>query len=146
MGIGKRSTLRRAGTRLAPAALAILTAITLAACGGSSSSKPAYCTARSDLQNAVKGLRSLNVSSGVSGLEAQLQKIQSAATTFVDKAKTELPSETSAISSSVSKLESAVKSVSSSPSAGQIASVASAATGVVTSVEKLVAETTTKCG
>jgi hypothetical protein len=132
-------------TRLVPAALATLAAITLAACG-SSSSKPAYCTARSDLQHAIKGLRSLNVSSGVSGLQAQLQNVQSAATTFVDKAKSDFPSETSAISSSVSKLESAVKSLSSTPSAGQIASVASAATGVVTSVEKLVAETTAKCG
>ena len=43
-------------------------AIAAAGCG---SSKPAYCSSRNDLENAVKGLTSLNVSSGVSGLEAQ---------------------------------------------------------------------------
>jgi hypothetical protein len=145
MGIGKRSILRRARTRLVPAALAILTAITLAACGGSSSSKPVYCTARSDLENSIKGLTSLNISSGVSGLESQLQKIKTNATTLVSQAKSDFPSETSAITSSLDKLESAVKSLSSSPSAGQIASVASAATGFVSSVEKFRASTVGKC-
>jgi hypothetical protein len=136
------SSLRRRGTRLAPAAIATLAAITLAACG---SSKPDYCTARTNLENSIKGLTSLNVSSGVSGLEAQVSKIQSDANTLVSKAKNDFPNETSAISSSVSKLESAVRSLSSSPSAGQIASVASAASGVVTSVQSFYNTTKSKC-
>jgi hypothetical protein len=139
--IGNASNLHRV-RRLAPVAVAALVAITLAACG---SSKPAYCSARSDLQNSIKGLTSLNVSSGVSGLKAQLSKIQTNATTLVNQAKSDFPSETSAISSSVSKLETAVKSLSSSPSAGQIASVASAATGVVSSVETFYNSTKSKC-
>jgi hypothetical protein len=136
------SNLRWARTRLAPAALAILAAITLAACG---SSKPAYCTARSNLENSIKGLTSLNVSSGVSGLEAQLTKIKTDATTLVDKAKGDFPNETSAISSSLGKLESAVTGLSSSPSAGQIASVASAASGFVSSVTSFTNATRSKC-
>ena len=130
-------------TRLAPAALATLAAITLAACG---SSKPAYCTSRTNLENSVKGLTSLNASSGVSGVKEQVSKIQTNATTLVNQAKNDFPSETSAISSSVSTLETAVKGLPSSPSASQIASVASAATGVVTSVEKFLASTSGKCG
>jgi hypothetical protein len=121
----------------------VLAAIALAACG---SSKPAYCSARTDLENSIKGLTSLNVSSGVTGLQSQAQKIQSAATTLVSKAKNDFPNETSAISSSVSSLESAVKSLSSSPSAGQIAAVTAAAAGVVSSVKTFYDSTKSKCG
>jgi hypothetical protein len=137
------STPRRAAARLVPACVAALAAIALAACG---SSKPAYCSARTDLENSIKGLTSLNVSSGVSGLQSQAQKIQSAATTLVSKAKSDFPNETSAISSSVSSLESAVKSLSSSPSAGQIAAVTAAAASVVSSVKTFYDSTKSKCG
>jgi hypothetical protein len=132
--------LRRVAARLAPAILAALAAIALAACG---SSKPAYCSARSDLENAIKGL---SPSGGVSGLKSQVQKIQASATTLVSKAKSDFPNETSAISSSVASLENAVKSLSSSPSAGQIATVASAASGVATSVKAFLDSTKSKCG
>ena len=137
------SGVRRVAARLVPLSVAALAAIVLAACG---SSKPAYCSSRSNLENSIKGLTSLNVSSGISGLEAQVKKIQSDATTLVNQAKGDFPSETSAISSSVSKLESAVKSLSSNPSAGEIASVASAASGVVSSVKSFVDSSSSKCG
>jgi conjugal transfer/entry exclusion protein len=140
VGMRKPSNLRRA--RLALVVLAALAAIILAACG---SSKPAYCTSRTNLENSIKGLTSLNASSGVSGLKSQLQKIQSDATTLVNQAKNDFPSETSAISSSVSNLESAVKSLSSSPSASQIASVTTAASGVVSSVTSFTNATKSKC-
>jgi predicted trehalose synthase len=137
------SALRRVAARIAPAGVAALAAVALAACG---SSKPAYCSSRTNLENSVKGLTNLTASSGVSGLKSQLQKIQSDANTLVSQAKADFPSETSAISSSVKSLESAVKSLSSSPSAGQIATVTSAANGVVSSVNSFTNATKSKCG
>ena len=114
----------------------------LAGCG---SSKPAYCSARSNLESSVKGLTNLNLSGGVSGLQSQLQKIDSDASTLVNSAKSDFPNETSAITSSVDALSSAVKSASTSPSVSQIATVATDAKNVVTSVKSFTDATSSKC-
>jgi hypothetical protein len=121
----------------------VVGAIAAAGCGGSS--KPAYCSARTDLENAVKGLTSLNISSGVSGLEAQLRKIESAATKVVSQAKSDFANETQAIKSSVDSLVSAAKGLPSNPSAGQVAAVATDASKVVDSVKSFTDATSSKC-
>lgn len=123
-------------------AAAALAAITLAACG---SSKPSYCTNRTNLENSVKGLTQLNASSGVSGLQAQLAKVQSDANALVNSAKGDFPTETSAISSSISALESSVKSLSSTPSASQIATLSGQAAAFASSVQTFVNATKSKC-
>lgn len=117
----------------------------LIAVTGCGSSKPGYCADRTHLENSIKGLTSLNVSSGVSGLKTQLQKISSDATTLVNSAKSDFPSQTSAIKSSLKTFENAVKGLPSRPSASQIASVASSASGVVSSVQKFVTDSKSKC-
>jgi hypothetical protein len=117
------------------------TVVTLAGC----SSKPAYCTDRTNLQNSVKGLTSLNSSSGVSGLQSQVKQIQSNATTLVNSAKSDFPSQTSAITSSVNALKSAVAALSSSPSAAQIATVTKDAASVVSSVKNFMDASNSKC-
>ncbi len=119
-----------------------LVLVALAGCG---SSKPDYCSARSNLENSVKGLTGLNVSSGISGLQAQLNKIQTDASTLVSQAKSDFPTQTSAIKSSVDALNSAVKSLSANPSASQIATVASSASSMVSSVKGFVDATSSKC-
>ena len=116
--------------------------IALAACG---SSKPGYCTSRTNLENSVKGLTNLNASSGVSGLQSQLAKIQTDAKALVSSAKSDFPSQTSAINSSVDALVSAVKGLPANPSAGQIATVATNAASVVNSVKSFVDATSSKC-
>ena len=116
--------------------------IALAACG---SSKPSYCTDRTNLENSVKGLTQLNASSGVSGLQAQLAKVQSDANALVNSAKGDFPTETSAISSSISALESSVKSLSSTPSASQIATLSGQAAAFASSVQTFVNSTKSKC-
>jgi hypothetical protein len=93
------------------------------ALAGCSSGPPAFCSDRTNLQNSVKGLTSLTISSGVSGLKSQVQKIQSDAAAMVSSAKSDFPSEISAITTSVDALKSSVAALSSSPSAGQIATV-----------------------
>lgn len=121
----------------------VIVAIAAAGCG---SSKPAYCSARTDLKKAVNGLTSLNVSSGVSGLESQLKKIENAATKVVSQAKSDFSSQTQAIKSSVDSLAGAVKGLPSNPSAGQIAAVAADASKVVSSVKSFTDATSSKCG
>jgi outer membrane murein-binding lipoprotein Lpp len=117
---------------------AAATAITLAGC---SSSKPGYCTDRTNLTNSVKGL----TSSGVSGLKSQLQQIQTDATTLVNSAKDDFPSETSAITSSVTALKTSVTALPSSPSAAQIATATRDAASVVSSVKSFVDASNSKC-
>jgi hypothetical protein len=113
----------------------------LAGCGG----KPAYCTDRTNLENSVNGLTNLNASSGISGLQSQVNKIQSDATAVVNSAKSDFPSQTSAIKSSVTSLQNAVKALPSNPSAAQIATVTSAASGVVNSVKNFTDASNSKC-
>ena len=79
----------RAAIRTAVATVAVGALVALAGCG--SSSKPAYCTDRTNLENSIKGLTSLSASSGVSGLKAQLTTIASDATSVVNAAKKRLP-------------------------------------------------------
>ena len=117
---------------------AVAAIIALAGC---SSSKPAYCTDRTNLENSVKGL----TSAGISGLKSQLKQVQSDASTLVGSAKGDFPNETSAITSSVDALKSSLAALPSSPSAAQIAFVGRDAAGVVSSVKSFVDASNSKC-
>jgi len=134
-----RSRQGSAWVRVPLVLAAAATTVALASCG---SSKPAYCTDRTNLQNSVKGL----TSSGISGIRSQLTQIQSDATTLVNSAKGDFPSETSAITSSVSTLKSSVAALPSSPSAAQIATVTRDAASVVSSVKSFTDASSSKCG
>ena len=128
--------------RVLLACVAIAT-VALVGCG---SSKPAYCTDRSNLQNAVNGLTSLTASSGVSAWESQAQKVHTAATALVNSAKSDFPSQTSAITSSVNGLKSSTAALRSSPSAATIVAVTQAASNVKNSVTSFKNATNSQCG
>jgi hypothetical protein len=113
---------------------------------GCGSSKPAYCSNRTNLENSIKGLKDLSISSGISGLQSQLSKIQSDAITLANSAASDFPSESSAVKSSVNAFVASVKSLPSSPSASQIASIATGAASVVSSVKSFAGATSSKCG
>jgi hypothetical protein len=119
-------------------------AVALAGCS-SSSGPPSYCAARTNLENSIKGLTSLNASSGVSGLKSQVTAIENNASKLVDAAKGDFPSQTSAITSSVDTLKSSVSALSSSPSAAQIATVTKDAGSVVSSVATFMSASSSKC-
>ena len=85
--------------------LAFAAAAGIVALAGCSSSKPAYCTDRDNLQNSVKGLTSSISSGDVSGVKPQVGKIESDATTVVTSAKSDFPTETSAIASIASSVD-----------------------------------------
>ena len=113
--------------------------------GAATGSKPGYCADRANLQNAMKGLTSLNASSSVSALKSQVNAIQSAATAVVNSAKSDFPNETSAIKSSVDALKTEVQNLSSNPSAAQIAKVTADAGAVLGAVTSFMTATSGKC-
>src|SRR5690349_16679313 len=88
--------------RFHQASLVVIAAGGIAA-AGCGSSKPAYCSAATTLKNDVQAVGSI---SSPSELKSSLQKVQSSAASLVNSAKASFPTETSAIQSSVSALES----------------------------------------
>jgi hypothetical protein len=131
----------RHGSAWVQVPVAFAAAAAMVALVGCSSSKPAYCTDRTTLQNSVKGL----TSDGVSGLKSHIQQIQSDATTVVNSAKGDFPNETSAITSSVDALKNSLAALPSSPSATQVVTVTRDAASVVTSVKNFVDASNSKC-
>jgi hypothetical protein len=129
--------------RLATALGTLVALLAAAGCGGGG--KPAYCSDRSKLENDIKALPSA-ITGGVSSLKSQLQTIQSSANALVASAKSDFPTETSAVKSSVDQLASAVDALPSSPSTSQVASLAGDASAVVTSVKNFDDATSSKCG
>jgi len=114
--------------------------------GSSSSGPPAYCAARTNLENSIKSLTSLSTASGVSGLKSAVSKVSADATTLVNEAKGDFPSQTSAISSSVSALKTSVAGLSSNPTAAQISTITKDAGSVVSSVQTFMTASSSKCG
>jgi hypothetical protein len=125
--------------------LAAVIAIGVVGLAGCSSSKPAYCTDRTNLENSVKGLTSLNFSGGISAIKSQVSMIQSKATALVNSAKSDFPSQTSAITSSVDALKSSVATLSSDLSAANIAAAAKDAASVANSVKSFTDATSSQC-
>ena len=126
--------------------MACAVAIGTVALVGCGSSKPAYCTDRTNLQNAVHGLSNLTVSSGVSAWKSQAQKVDTAATALVSAAKSDFPSQTSAITSSVNALQTSATALTSSPSAATITTVANDSSNLKNSVNNFTNATSSKCG
>ena len=123
--------------------VSVLGLVALAGCG--SSSKPAYCSARTSLENSIKEVTSLSPSSGIGALQAAFAKVKTDANTVVSQAKSDFPSETSAIRSSVDALSSAVNALKANPSASDIATVVGAAGNVVSSFQRFVDASKSKC-
>ena len=140
---GSRGHVRRVWI---PASIALIAAFTLVAasgCGGSS--KPAYCSDVSNLQDSVNGLQGAVSSGGVSGLQSQLKTVQSDTKSVVNSAKSDFPSQTSAIKSSVDTLSSDVNTLPANPTPSQIATVAADTTTLANSVKSFSDATNSKC-
>jgi len=130
-----------------PVVAALLAGGALAAaagCGGGSD-KPGYCADRSQLESSIKDLTNIDPSQGLSGLETKLTTIQSDANALVASARSDFPSETSAIRSSVNALADDVRALPSSPSATQVAALAADASSVVSAVGDFVDATKSAC-
>jgi len=138
-----RGRLRRLTVSASLVAVTVFALVAATGCG--SSSKPAYCSDRSNLEQSVKDLPSSVTSNGASGLQAQVTTIEGDANTLVDSAKSDFPSETSALKSSVESLKTAVQGLPSSPSAADLAPIALDAKAVVSAVSGFTSATKSKC-
>jgi len=123
--------------------VAVLGLVALAGCG--TSTKPAYCSARTSLENSIKQVTSLTPSSGIGALEAAFTNIQTEANTVISQAKGDFPNQTSAIKSSVDSLTTAVSALESNPSPTNIATVTGAAGNVISSFNSFLDASKSKC-
>ena len=114
----------------------------LAGCG---SSKPAYCSDRANLESSVKQVPGLATSANLSGLRTQVDKIQAEATTLANSAKSDFPTETSALERDVDALVSSVKDLPSNPSAQALAKVGLNAATAVSAVSNFANASNSKC-
>ena len=142
----------RPGTRtwlLLPAAVLVLSGLATGcnSSGSSSgSSKPAYCTAASQLKTSVHNLGNVSVSkNGLSSLQTALSKVQTSANTFAADAKSAYPAQTTALKNSLSSLETAIKSAKGQPPLTAAAAVVPAVTQVKTSASNLQSAVKGKC-
>ncbi len=139
-----RATYRPGTRRWLLIAAAVLVLSGLAA--GCSSSKPAYCTAASQLKTSVHNLGNVNVAqNGLSSLQTALGKVQTSAKTFATDAKSAYPSQTTALKNSLSSLENAIKSAKGQPPLTAAAAVVPALTQVKTSASNLQSAVKGKC-
>ena len=113
---------------------------------GCGDSKPSYCSKADQLELAVKDLSDIDLSKGLTSVTSAASKVESSATAAVDAAKTDFPTETGRIESSVSTLKTAVDQLLRSPSAAQIATLALDIRSVVSAVNGFVSQTKKKCG
>jgi hypothetical protein len=129
---------------LAPVVL-VVAATLVAACGSSGSSKPAYCSKVSDLKSSVADLAKVKpVQNGTSAVTSALDKVKSNADAAIAAAKSDFPSETSAVRSAIDNLEKSAQRLESSPVA-TITALPGQIQAAVTAVENLEGAAS-KCG
>jgi hypothetical protein len=140
----------RSSRRRHPAVLALLALLIggglLAGCG--SSSKPAYCSPVSKVENAVKSLPTVDdvKKNGVGTLKSDLSTLQQNATTAINQAKTDFSTQTTALKTSVDALSSTVKQVVGTPSVQTLAQLPAELSAVSTAAKNLQTAVSSKCG
>jgi hypothetical protein len=119
---------------LVPAAALVLSGLA----AGCSSSKPAYCTDADQLKTSVQDLGNVNIDvHDLSSVDTAVSKVQADAEKFAADAKSAYPSQTTALKTSLSSLETAVKSAMGQPSVTTVAAVVSSVTQVKTAADNL---------
>lgn len=135
--------------RTTTCAMVLAAAVALGACGSddSQASKPQYCADRAKLEQSIKDLGSVNVaqSGGLQQLKSQLSTVETNARSLATSAKSDFPTESSAISASVTTLKDAVDQLPSSPSPSQVVLIGTSTKAVVTSVQAFEKATDSKC-
>ena len=124
----------------------VLAAAAFLAAGCGSSSKPAYCSDVTNLQNSVNSLKSVQLQSGaVSTLKTDVQKVQTNANAVVSSAKQDFPSQTSALQTSVSSLSTSIQALPPAPTAQQLVPIAAEVASTVSAADSLKSATSSAC-
>lgn len=139
-----------AARRRHPAVFALLALLVgaglLAGCG--SSSKPAYCSPVSKVENAVKSLPSVAdvKTNGVGTFKSAVLHLQENATAAVNQAKSDFSSQTKALKTSVDALSGTVKQITSTPSVQTLAQLPAEFSAVSNAAKNLQSAVSSKCG
>jgi hypothetical protein len=131
-----------ASARLLTVLPAVLTVVVLSGCG---SSKPTYCSDRTTLESSVKALPGMASKGDLSGLRSQVSKIQGEANKVADSAKSDFPTETSALQRDVNTLVNSVNDLPSNPSTSDYAKVGLNAATAISAVSNFSSATNSKC-
>ena len=139
----------RPGTRrwlLLAAAVLALSGLATGCSSSSTSSKPTYCTAASQLKTSVHNLGNITINiHDLSSVNTAVSKVSSDAATFASEAKSAYPSQTTALKNSLTSLAAAIKAAQAQPSLTTIAAVVPAVTQVKTSAGNLQGAAKGKC-
>lgn len=140
-----RQTQRSRWSTLCASVVALaLAGLLVSACG--SSSKPSYCSSVSSLEKSVQNLSSINIlQNGASGLTTALQKIENNAKSVVSDAKSDFPTQTSDVTSSLNALSTSVKQLSGTPSPSTVAKIGKQVGASVTAIKNFANATKSKC-
>ena len=112
---------------------------------GCGASKPEYCAKADDLQAALDTLKG-DVSPGdISAISSDLQTAKTDLDAVARSAKSDFPTETRALRSSLSSLTSAIKALPSSPSSSDLVRLASDVVALKTAVGNFKAATSSEC-
>ena len=129
------------------AALMTAAAITIAGCGGSSSSKPSFCSSLTTLKTSVEALPKTDViKNGNNALKSAADTVVKNAHAVVDSAKSDFPNETAAIKSSVDALQTTVNDLKNNASPALVAQAIGNAASVSTAVKNFSSSASSKCG
>lgn len=113
----------------------------------STSAKPSYCAALSNLEASVKALPSIDEikKNGTGAVESGVAKVQADANTVVNEAQSDFASQTSALKTSVDKLSASVNQLSSPPTTSQLAALPAEISAVSTATQDLAQSAAPKC-
>lgn len=116
------------------------------ATSGCSSSKPAYCGDRDQLEQSVKGLTDISPSAGsVSAYQDQLNEIQDNAGKTLDSARQDFPEETDAVESSIGRLADTIENLPKSPSTSDILMIVGEGASLASAVQQFNQATKSAC-
>jgi hypothetical protein len=112
---------------------------------GCGSSKPEFCSKSDDLQEALGTMKGDVTSGNVSAIRPDLKTVRNDVDAVVSSARSDFPSQTNALDSSVAKLTSAIEALPPSPSVSDVVRLAGDVRGVTTAVRDFKAATSSKC-
>lgn len=136
----RSSTFYRRSAALAVTAAA---AVALSACGGDD--KPAFCADRDNFQKSIEQIPGLLTDGNLSGLQTQLNTIETEAGTLAESAKSDFPQETDAVESSVNSLRQSYDQLPKDPSSTELAGLALQAATAISAVKNFNSATNSDC-
>jgi hypothetical protein len=127
------------------ASVVVLLSLGVLASASCGSNEPEFCAKADDLQEGLSTMKGDVTGGKVSAIQPDVKTLRNDVEALVSSAKSDFPSQTKALDSSISKLTSAVEALPSSPSASDVVRLAGDVGGVTTAVRDFKAATSSEC-